>query len=398
MAVVQDTASSQRSGRIWNDPKVRGIVYQVILVCAFIAFSVYIIHNTATNLEERGIASGFGFLGTSAGFDVAMSPFFKYDINTATYGTVLLVGISNTILIALIGCPLATLVGFIVGVLRLSPNWLVSRIAYCYVETMRNIPLLLHLLFWYFAVLGALPLIRNAISIGDSIFLSNRGFFAPLPVAENGFWMVGVAFLVAIVAVVFLSRWAHKRQDETGQQFPVFSVSVALLIGLPLIVFLFAGLPMHLEYPERTRFTMRGGLVILPEFAALIFGLVIYTGAFIAEIVRAGIQSVSHGQTEASYALGLRPNITMRLVIIPQALRVIVPPLTSQYLNLTKNSSLGVAIGASEIVSVWMGTTLNQAGQAVEIITTTMAFYMAFSLLTSAFMNWYNRRIALVER
>ena len=398
MAVAEEATGPKRTGSIWNDPRARAIVYQVVLICAFIAFCAYIIDNTAKNLAERGIASGFSFLGAPAGFDVAMSPFFKYDLETATYGTVLMVGISNTILIALVGCPLATLLGFVVGVLRLSPNWLVSRIAYWYVEIMRNIPLLLHLLFWYFAVLGALPLIRNAITIGDSVYLSNRGFFAPLPVAEDGFWLVGVSIAVAIALVVIIARWAHKRQDETGQQFPVVWVSLGILIGLPLVVFLFAGSPMHLEYPERTRFTMRGGLVILPEFAALIFGLVMYTGAFIAEIVRAGIQAVSHGQTEASYALGLRPNITMRLIIIPQALRVIVPPLTSQYLNLTKNSSLGVAIGASEIVSVFMGTTLNQAGQAVEIIAITMAFYMAFSLLTSAFMNWYNRRIALVER
>jgi len=398
MAVQQGTGPPVRSGRLWNDPRARSIFYQIVLATAIIAFVYYIIDNTARNLEARGIASGFGFLGTPAGFDVAMSPFFKYDLETATYYDVLLVGMSNTILAALIGCPLATLVGFIVGVLRLSSNWIVARIAYVYVETMRNIPLLLHLLFWYFLMVGVLPKVRDALSVGDSIYLSNRGLFGPMPVPDDGFWIVGVAFALAIALVVAVVRWAKKRQNETGQQFPTVLVSIAILIGLPLIAFALAGFPLHWELPRRTRFSLTGGIVLLPEFAALLFGLVAYTGAFIAEIVRAGIQAISHGQTEAAYSLGVRPNVTMRLIIIPQALRVIIPPLTSQFLNLTKNSSLGVAIGATEIVSVWMGTTLNQAGQAVEIIAITMAFYMTISLLTSAFMNWYNTRIALTER
>ncbi len=398
MAVQQGTGPPVRGGRLWNDPRARSIFYQIVLATAIIAFVYYIIDNTARNLEARGIASGFGFLGTPAGFDVAMSPFFKYDLETATYYDVLLVGMSNTILAALIGCPLATLVGFIVGVLRLSSNWIVARIAYVYVETMRNIPLLLHLLFWYFLMVGVLPKVRDALSVGDSIYLSNRGLFGPMPVPDDGFWIVGVAFALAIALVVAVVRWAKKRQNETGQQFPTVLVSIAILIGLPLIAFALAGFPLHWELPRRTRFSLTGGIVLLPEFAALLFGLVAYTGAFIAEIVRAGIQAISHGQTEAAYSLGVRPNVTMRLIIIPQALRVIIPPLTSQFLNLTKNSSLGVAIGATEIVSVWMGTTLNQAGQAVEIIVITMAFYMTISLLTSAFMNWYNTRIALTER
>jgi general L-amino acid transport system permease protein len=305
---------------------------------------------------------------------------------------------SNTLLAAIIGCPLATLLGFVVGVLRLSPNWIVARIAYVYVEIMRNIPLLLHLMFWYFLMVGVLPQVRNAFSIGDSIFLSNRGLFGPMPVADDGFWVVWVAFALAIALAVAVARWAKKRQNETGHQFPTVLVSIAILVGLPLIALALAGFPMHWDIPRKTRFSLTGGIVLLPEFAALLFGLVAYTGAFIAEIVRAGIQAISHGQTEAAHALGIRPSVTMRLVVIPQALRVIIPPLTSQYLNLTKNSSLGVVIGASEIVAVWMGTTLNQAGQAVEIIAITMAFYMTISLLTSAFMNWYNKRIALTER
>ncbi len=398
MAVQQETGPPVRSGSQWNDPRARAIFYQIVLAAAIIAFAWYIIDNTARNLEARGIASGFGFLGTPAGFDVAMSPFFKYDLETATYFDVLLVGISNTLLAAMIGCPLATLVGFIFGVMRLSSNWIVARIAYVYVETMRNIPLLLHLLFWYFLMVKVLPQVRNAISVGDSVYLSNRGLFGPMPVPDDGFWVVGATFAIAIALTIAIAKWAKKRQNETGKQFPTFFVSLAILIGLPLITLALAGFPMHWDIPRKTRFSLTGGIVLLPEFAALLFGLVAYTGAFIAEIVRAGIQAVSHGQTEAAHALGVRPNVTMRLIIIPQALRVIIPPLTSQYLNLTKNSSLGVAIGASEVVSVWMGTTLNQAGQAVEIIAITMAFYMTISLLTSAFMNWYNKRIALTER
>jgi general L-amino acid transport system permease protein len=398
MAAQQESGPPARSGHLWNDPRARSIFYQIVLATAIIAFVYYIVDNTARNLEERGIASGFGFLGTPAGFDVAMSPFFKYDLETATYFDVLLVGMSNTLLAALIGCPLATLLGFIVGVLRLSSNWMVSRIAYVYVETMRNIPLLLHLLFWYFLMVGVLPQIRDAISVGDAVYLSNRGLFAPMPVPQDGFWIVGVAFGVAIALVIYVAKWAKRRQNKTGKQFPTILISIAILFGLPLIVLALAGFPISWDMPQRTRFSMTGGIVLLPEFAALLFGLVAYTGAFIAEIVRAGIQAISHGQTEAAFSLGVKPNVTMRLIIIPQALRVIIPPLTSQYLNLTKNSSLGVAIGATEIVSVWMGTTLNQAGQAVEIIAITMAFYMTVSLLTSAFMNWYNRRIALTER
>jgi general L-amino acid transport system permease protein len=398
MAAQQEPGPPGRSGHLWNDPRARSIFYQIVLATAIIAFIYYIVDNTARNLEERGIASGFSFLGTPAGFDVAMSPFFKYDLETATYFDVLLVGMSNTLLAALIGCPLATILGFIVGVLRLSSNWMVSRIAYVYVETMRNIPLLLHLLFWYFLMVGVLPQIRDAISVGDAVYLSNRGLFAPMPVPEDGFWVVGVAFAVAIALVIYVAKWAKRRQNETGKQFPTILVSIAILFGLPFIVLALAGFPIYWDFPQRTRFNMTGGIVLLPEFAALLFGLVAYTGAFIAEIVRAGIQAISHGQTEAAYSLGVKPNVTMRLIIIPQALRVIIPPLTSQYLNLTKNSSLGVAIGATEIVSVWMGTTLNQAGQAVEIIAITMAFYMTVSLITSAFMNWYNQRIALTER
>ncbi|MEX2618363.1 MAG: amino acid ABC transporter permease [Alphaproteobacteria bacterium] len=398
MAIGSDTQGTVRRPSIWNDPKTRAILYQAIVVVILTLFAAYFINNTAENLERRGIASGFSFLSAPAGFDVGMSPFLKYDPATATHGTVLIVGILNTLLVAFTGIILATVVGFIVGILRLSPNWLVSRLAYCYVETLRNIPLLLQLLFWYVAVLGSLPSKRESISLFDTFFLNIEGLFGPLPLPQPGFWAIPVAVTLAVVLVFAVNRWARRRQDATGQQFPVFPVSAGLLIALPLITAAVAGFPLEFEHPQQNRFGLRGGMIILPEFAALVLGLSLYTGAFIAEIVRAGIQAINRGQSEAAHALGLRPGPTLRLVIIPQALRVIVPPLTSQYLNLTKNSSLAVAIGGAEIVAVFAGTSLNQAGQAIEIIAITMAFYLAVSLLISMFMNWYNRRIALVER
>jgi general L-amino acid transport system permease protein len=398
MAASDDTEGAAPRASIWNDPKYRAIIYQGLVVLILAVVGAYIFHNTVENLERRGIASGFSFLFAPAGFDVGMSPFLKYDAATATHGTVLIVGILNTLLVAITGIFSATVIGFIVGVLRLSPNWLVSRIAYAYVEILRNIPLLLQLLFWYFAVLGTLPSKRDSISIFDLYFLNIEGLFGPLPLPQDGFWMIIAGFVLAIGGIIALKRWSDKRQDATGQTFPVFWVSVALLVLLPLIGAAVAGFPLEFEHPQRNRFGLRGGMVILPEFAALLLGLSLYTGAFIAEIVRSGIMAVSRGQTEAAHALGLRPGPTLRLVVIPQALRVIVPPLTNQYLNLTKNSSLAVAIGGSEIVAIFAGTSLNQAGQAIEIIFITMTFYLTVSLLISMFMNWYNRRIALVER
>lgn len=398
MAASSETEGGAPRVSLWNDPKKRAIIYQAIVVLIVIVFAAYMINNTAANLEKRGIASGFSFLYAPAGFDVGMSPFLTYDASKATHGTVLLVGILNTLLVAITGIVIATILGFIIGVLRLSPNWLVSRMAYCYVETLRNIPLLLQLLFWYFAVLGTLPSKRDSISLFDTFFLNIEGMFGPLPVPQEGFWMILVAIAIAIVGIVFMKRWAKKRQDETGQPFPVFLASVGLLVGFIAVATIAAGFPLEFEHPQKNRFGLRGGMIILPEFAALVLGLSLYTAAFIAEIVRSGIQAISRGQTEAAYALGVRPTITMRLVVIPQALRVIIPPLTSQYLNLTKNSSLAVAIGGAEIVAIFAGTSLNQAGQAIEIIAITMGFYLTVSLLISMFMNWYNRKIALVER
>jgi general L-amino acid transport system permease protein len=290
------------------------------------------------------------------------------------------------------------MLGFFIGIARLSPNWLVARLATAYIEIFRNIPLLLQIMFWYFAVLRPLPLPRQSLSVGDAVFLNNRGLFIPKPVAEDGFWLVGLAFVVAVLAVIGIARWARRRQNATGAQFPTASAGLALLVGLPLLVYWLSGSPLHWDYPVLGGFNFSGGLEVIPELAALTLALSIYTAAFIAEAVRSGIMAVSHGQTEAAYALGLRPRVTLKLVVIPQAMRVIIPQLTSQYLNLTKNSSLATAIGYPDLVNVFAGTTLNQTGQAVEVIAMTMAVYLSISLAISMFMNWYNKRNQLIER
>jgi general L-amino acid transport system permease protein len=366
------------------------------LVFGLIAFGNYLLTNTLQNMEQRGITTGFGFLSNEAGFGILQS-LIEYD-ETHTYGRTFIVGLLNTLLVAGLGIFFATFLGFFIGIARLSHNWLVARLATAYVEIFRNIPLLLQIMFWYFAVLRPLPGPRQSLSVGDSVFLNNRGLFLPRPVAEEGFGMVLVALLVAVVGAVLLARWAHRRQEATGQQFPAVLASLGLIVGLPLAVFWAGGAPLHWDDPVLGRFNIRGGLEVLPELAALTLALSIYTAAFIAEAVRSGILAVSHGQTEAAFALGLRPRVTLKLVIIPQAMRVIIPQLTSQYLNLTKNSSLATAIGYPDLVNVFAGTTLNQTGQAVEVIAMTMAVYLTISLVISMFMNWYNKRKQLIER
>ena len=379
-----------------NDQRVRDFALQVVAVAAVAAGVAYIVHNTATNLQNRGIASGFGFFDDVSGFDIGIA-LIPYSL-TSSYGRAFLVGLVNTLVIAAVGIVLATVLGFVLGVLRLSKNWILARLATVYVEVIRNIPLLLQILFWYFGVLATLPALRNSLSIGGWFFLNNRGVYSPAPIPEPGFWAMPAALALGLAGAAVLARWARRRQEATGQQFPSFRVGLALAVGLPLLAGLATGFPLSWEYPRLTGFNFTGGWAILPEFIALLLALTLYTAAFIGEIVRAGIQAVSHGQTEAALALGLRPGVTTRLIIIPQALRVIVPPLTSQYLNLTKNSSLAVAIGYPDLVSVFTGTVLNQTGQAVEVIVITMLVYMSISLSISLFMNWYNRRIALVER
>jgi general L-amino acid transport system permease protein len=381
---------------LWNNPRVRAMVFQAIALVATVAFGLYIFRNTQANLRQLGIASGFGFLSSPSGFDIIQS-LIPYSA-TSSYGQVFWVALLNTLLVSALGILLATLLGFVIGVARLSRNWLISRLALVYIETFRNIPLLLQIFFWYFAVLRAMPTPRQSFSLGDAAFLNIRGLYLPAPEFQTGFGWVLAAFGLAIVLVMILVRWARRRQMATGQQFPVLSASLALLLGLPLLTFWLAGSPLVWQVPELQGFNFRGGWVVIPEMASLLLAISLYTAAFIAEIVRAGIQAVSHGQTEASFSLGLNSGMTLRLIILPQALRVIIPPLTNQYLNLTKNSSLAAAIGYPDLVSAFAGTVLNQTGQAIECIAITMAVYLTISLLISLLMNGYNRRVALVER
>ena len=387
---------SSKNKSLFYNPTFRAILFQVIAVAALVFFFYSIVNNALSNLESRGIATGLAFLDQEAGFGIGLS-LVEYD-ETHTYGRTFVVGLLNTALVSVLGILFATLLGFTVGIARLSSNWLVSRCAALYIETFRNIPLLLQIFFWYFAVLQALPSPRQSLSLGDSIFLNVRGLFFPSPVFEQGSNLIGMAVILAIVFIIFLSRWAHNKQILTGQQTPVLRYSVLLLIGLPTLAYFISGMPISIEYSELKGFNFRGGISIIPELAALVVALSVYTASFIAEIVRSGINAVSHGQTEAAMALGLPKNKTLKLVVIPQAMRIIIPPLTSQYLNLTKNSSLAMAIGYPDLVSVFAGTTLNQTGQAIEIITMTMAVYLTLSLLTSFLMNIYNNKVALVER
>jgi general L-amino acid transport system permease protein len=378
------------------DPRWRSIAFQLLL-CAVIVWLAYsAVTNAADNLARARIASGFDFWHSTAGFDISqhLIPYTP----RSTYGRAFLVGLLNTLLVSFLGIIFATVIGFLIGILQLSKNVLVAKLARGYVEIIRNLPLLLQLLFWYNAVLKALPVLRDSISIPGGVLLNNRGLFLPKPIFGPGFEAVPIALVLGVAGALVFGRWARLRQERTGQQAPVFTVGSSLIIGLPLLAFAVTGFPVTFDFPEMGRFNIRGGVEILPEFAALLFGLSLYTAAFIAEVVRAGVQSVSHGQTEAAYSLGLRPGPTLRLIVVPQAMRVIVPPLSNQYLNLTKNSSLAVAIGYPDLVQVFTGTVLNQTGQAVEVVVITMAVYLTISLITSGLMNLYNRRIALVER
>ncbi|MEQ8745552.1 amino acid ABC transporter permease [Pyruvatibacter sp.] len=390
-----DTATPPRASLV-NDPRVRGIVYQLIALVVVVWAGTEIWTNAVSNLERANIASGFGFLDTTAGFGIVQT-LVSYT-EESTYGRAFLVGLVNTLVVAGIGIVLATILGFLVGIGSLSRNWLMSQICLVFVETMRNIPLLLHIFFWYFAVLRSVPGPRESLAFMDSFFVNNRGIYSPRPVGEDGFGVVLIVLALGIAGAIGLARWARVRRDKTGQPFPVLWSSIGLIVVLPLLAFALMGAPLTFDYPSLQGFNFRGGMVMIPEFISLVLALSIYTAAFIGENVRSGILSVSKGQTEAAFALGIKPGPTMRLVIIPQAMRVVIPPLTSQYLNLTKNSSLAVAIAYPDLVSVFAGTVLNQTGQAVEILFLTMSVYLTLSILTSMVMNWYNARIALVER
>lgn len=402
---VQDAGHEDDQAKVsfFNDPKVRSWFYQILLV-AFLAWLILSIRaNVSANLEAQNIATGWGFLGTTAGFSIIQKLVFY--VESSSYGRALWVGFLNTILIAFIGVIFATILGFLIGIARLSSNWIVAKVATVYIEIIRNIPLLLQIFFWYFAVLRSLPGKRDKASLFDTFHLNITGLKMPAPIYGPGSWLVGVAVIAAIAGVFFLRRWASARQRQTGEQFPVFMSSLGLLIFLPVVAFFIAGMPIGLEHPVFTEtgpvfrrgFALGQGINLIPEFLALLFALVIYTAAFIAEIVRAGIVAVAKGQTEAAHALGISNGVTLRQVIIPQAMRVIIPPLISQYLNLTKNSSLAVAIAYPDLVAVG-GTVLNQSGQAIEIVTLWMFIYLAISLVISGIMNWYNNSIALVGR
>ena len=378
------------------EPKVRSVIYQVALVLAIAYVGYEIVSNTTANLRKQGIASGFGFLNRTSGFDISLH-LIDYS-NTMSYGRAFLVGLLNTLVVTVIGIVLATLLGFVVGIARLSKNWLIARLATVYVEVIRNVPLLLQLFLWYFAVLKNLPGPRQSYIIPGGGALNVRGLYMPAPVPQSGFGAVLIALALGIAAAIGVAIWAKRRQLATGQPFHTFWVGLGLVVVPPALAYLAMGMPLAFDYPALRGFNFTGGMVIQPEFAALLVGLVTYTASFIAEIVRSGIAGVSRGQKEAAAAIGLRQGQVLRLVVVPQAMRIIIPPLTSQYLNLAKNSSLAVAIGYPDLVSVCAGTVLNQTGQAVEVILITMGVYLTISLLTSGFMNWFNARMALVER
>jgi general L-amino acid transport system permease protein len=381
---------------IYNRPKIRAVFYQLVVLAALLWLGFEIALNAKANLDAQKITSGFGFLDNTAGFGINQS-LIAYN-EADTYARVFFVGLLNTLLVAAIGIVLATILGFLVGLARLSPNWLVARLAGGYVELIRNLPLLFQLLFWYLAVLGTLPGPRQSISLFGEIFLNNRGIIVPAPVAGEGTGAVIAVFASSVIATVALRVWAKRRQMRTGRQFPLFWAGLALVAGPSLVALVAMGFPIRFESPELRGFNFVGGVRLLPEFIALLVALTTYTAAFIAEVVRAGVLAVPRGQTEAAFALGLRRGLALRLIVVPQALRVIVPPLTNQYLNLTKNSSLAVAVGYPDLFAVFAGTALHQTGQAIEIIAITMSVYLAISLITSALMNWYNARIQVAER
>jgi general L-amino acid transport system permease protein len=373
--------------------RARAAALQLALVAAVLFVFWYVASNTAQNLEARKIASGFAFLAREAGFEIGEAPFLAYSA-ADSYARAILVGLINTFRVALIGIVLATVLGTLLGLARLSRNWLLAKLAALYVEVLRNVPLLVQLFFLYAVITENFPGPRDALNPLPGVFLSNRGIAFPLLAPHAAYAWIGAALAAGAVLAWLLARWARRRQALTGQPFPVFAAGAALVLGLPLAVFLAAGAPLALARPALQGFNFTGGANLTPEFATLLGGLTLYTAAFIAEIVRAGVQAVDRGQFEAAYSLGLPRRRTMRLVILPQALRVIIPPLTSQYLNLTKNSSLAVAIGYPDLVSI-ANTTMNQTGQAIEGIAIIMAVYLTISLSISALMNWYNRRIAL---
>ena len=376
--------------RVFFDEKSRSLLIQVLVIGFFAAFIYLLVQQTSANLDRRGISSGFDFLSMGAGYDISITliPFTSEDTHLRAY----FVGLLNTLLIAVCGCFLATILGFFVGVIRLSSNWLFRNIAYVYVEFTRNVPVLLQIVLYY-SILLHLPKIKQAIVLFEGFYLTNRGLYSPMPIFKDGFSVVFASFIFAIILSIFIKNNLKRKQDQTGKQYPIFFINSALIIFTPIIFYYIMGMPIEFEIPVLKGFNFKGGMVIRPEFIGMLLGLSIYTAAFISETVRSGIVSVSKGQREASQALGLKNNLVMRLIIIPQALRVIIPPLTSQYLNLTKNSSLGIAIGYADLVHGFGGISLNQTGRAIEIMFMVMLTYLTISLIISLFMNIYNKSV-----
>jgi len=380
---------------LWRDPKKRAIIFQIVVMLLVFGTAYVLFSNTQANLSRQSIATGFGFLKSESGFEIGESV-IRYS-SADTYGRALLAGALNTLKVSFIGIVLTTILGVFIGIARLSKNWLVARLAALFIEVMQNIPVLLQLFFWYAIFYEAFPSPRQALNPLPGVFLCNRGLIMAVP-ADNAAHLPMLAALIAALALWWvLGRWARSRQDLTGRSFPVVRTGLSLCLLLPALVWLAYGAPTALDVPELRGFNFQGGMSVSPEFSALLLGLVLYTSAFVAEIVRAGIQAVSRGQIEAAMSVGLRPAQVLSQVVMPQALRVIIPPLTSQMLNLTKNSSLAIAIGFADFVSV-ANTTINQTGQAIEGVALIMAVYLCFSLSTSVFMNWYNKKTALVER
>ena len=390
-------ARTLRLSLLWRDEDIRGVAIQILVVFGFFAVVAWLISNVVANFAALDKTFGFDFLWElPANYDINQT-LIEYS-NRDTHLRAALVGLLNTGLVAIVGIALATVLGFLVGALRLSENWLVSRLAYVYVEFTRNSPVLLLILLWHGIIINTFPHPRQALTIGDSVFLSNRGFYVPRPVFEDGSWIVAVALLIGVAAAFAVFAHARRVQNATGRQLPAGWISAAAIILLPAVAFAAAGAPLSFDVPELRGFNFSGGLYLIPEFVALTWALAFYTSGFIAENVRAGILAIDRGQTEAAQSLGLRPNRVLSLVILPQALRVIIPPLTSSYLDLTKNSSLAIAIGYMDLVATLGGITLNQTGREMETMILVMLIFLALSLAISLFMNWYNERVRLVER
>ncbi len=396
MASVSDQGRPNVLLRLWRDKQSRSVIIQIVTVALVFALLAFMVDNAVQNLARLGKTFGFSFLFEPASYDINQR-LIAYT-SRDSHLRAMVVGILNTAMVAAFGIVLATILGFVFGVLRLSSNWLINRIVYCFIEFTRNVPILLHILFIHGLIIHLFPVPRRALDVGEAAFLTNRGIFMPSPVFGDGFGWTAAAFVVAIAGTWGFRSWAKREHDRTGREYPVVWIGLAAIIGLPGVVFLITGSPLTWDVPALRGFNFQGGMVLRPEFLALWLALSYYTSAYIAEIVRAGITAIDHGQTEASYALGLTPNRTLRLIIIPQAMRVIIPPLTSQYLNLTKNSSLAIAIGYMDIVATIGGISLMQTGREMESMMIVLAIYLSFSLLISAFMNWYNARVRLVER